>query len=241
MAGVFASITTYSQTIKTDSLKSLKPQAGNFSTELNFNPFNGQLKLNNSLNQVKVRYFVNSSVALRLGFNLSKKDSTSNFNNPYGVNSSFYNDSRHTTTYGVNFGFEKHLAGTRRLSPYIGADVYYAKKSSNQTIVNNQSTTTVSGGWLSYSYNGNATIQTVQENGYSRYGVNLISGFDFYIAPHFFFGYEFGFDLSKKNYDNVNVTVTGQGSGNNNNSNSTVSAFNFGTNLMNGIRLGYNF
>lgn len=221
--------------------ESLKPKAQTFSTELNVNPFNGQVNLNNSLNQIKLRYFATPTLALRLGFNISRKDSVNNVNNPYGVNSYFSNNERKSSTFGFNVGVEKHFAGTKRLSPYIGADVSYTDKSSNQTINDNGSTTTVSNAWYYTYYSNTTTITQIQENGYTRYGLNVFTGFDFYIAQHFYFGYEFNFSLNKTDWKTVTVTTSGQSSNNNTNNYGKNSAVTFGPSLINGIRLGYSF
>ncbi|MVN91620.1 hypothetical protein [Mucilaginibacter aquatilis] len=234
-----AAMASYGQSSMSDN--EFKPQAKALSTELNFNPFNGQLNLNNSLNQIKFRYFVKPQLALRLGFNVNKKDTVVNYNNPYGSNSYFFKDDRKSTTFGLNFGIEKHFNGTKRLSPYIGADVSFSNRSANQTIDNNGSTTTVKGAWYNTTViNNNTVINQVQQNGYKRYGVNLVSGFDFYMASHFFFGYEFNLGFYKVDWKKIDVTQTGQANNTGNTTNEN-SSLNFGSTLMNGIRIGYNF
>jgi hypothetical protein len=246
MASVLATLGSFAQTTKVDSAKSLKPNAKSFTTELNVNPFNGQVNFNNSLNQIKLRYFTTPSFALRLGFNVSRIDSINNVNNPYGVNSYFSNNERKSSTVGVNLGIEKHLVGTKRLSPYLGADLSITDKSSSQNISDNQSTTTVTNAWYYSYYSNNTLITQTPENGYTRYGLNLFAGFDFYIARHFFFGYEFNYSITKTNWKNVTVTTTTtttNPSTNNNSTNTSTknSAMTFGPSLMNGIRLGYSF
>jgi len=238
---VLATLRSFAQTTPVDASESLKPKAKTFTTELNVNPFNGQVSLNNSLNQIKIRYFVNPSLAVRLGFNLSRKDSTNNVNTPYGINSSFSNDEQTSTTVGVNLGIEKHFAGTKRLSPYIGADLSITDKSSGQTISNNQSTTTVTNAWYYTYYSNNSYLTQIQENGFTRYGLNLFSGFDFYISGHFFFGYEFDYSISKTNWKNVSVTTTPSTTTSAAFSSTANSMVTFGPSLMNGIRLGYSF
>lgn len=246
MACLLASAATYAQTT-TDAESDFKPQAKKVSAELNVNPFNGNLNLNNSLNQIKLRYFVKPQLALRLGFNVNRRDTVTNLNNPYGVNSYFFKDDRKSTSLGINLGVEKHFIGTKRLSPYVAAEVAVSNRSSKETTDNNGSTTTSKNGWYSYStqvINGNTyyTTTQVQQVAYFRYGVNLAAGFDFYMAKHLFFGYEFNLGISKTNWKNVELTQTGQpnvvnsyiGSGKN-------SSLNFGTTLLNGIRVGYTF
>lgn len=242
MAAMFAAaLGSFAQTIKVDTSKSLKPKAKSFTTELNVNPFNGQVSLNNSLNQIKFRYFTSPSVAVRLGFNITTKDSINNMANPYGVNSSFSNNERKSTTIGVNLGIEKHFAGTKRLSPYIGVDLSIINKSSSQNISDNQSTTTVTNAWYYTYYSNNTVFTQLQENGFTRYGVNLFTGFDFYIAKHFFIGYEFDYGISKTNWKNVTIITTPSTNNTSTPTSTTNSMVTIGPSLMNGIRLGYSF
>jgi hypothetical protein len=244
MAGLLAGMASYAQTSNNSAGDDgdLKPKAKKISTELNVNPFNGQLNLNNSLNQIKLRYFAKPDFAVRLGFNVNKRDSIYNINNAYGTTSNFFNDDRKSTTFGLNAGIEKHFTGTRRLSPYIGVDVTYSQRSASEKIENNGATINVKNGWYSTTVVGNTIVGQPQQTAFSRYGVNLVSGFDFYMARHFFFGYEFNLGISKTSWKTVQVTQTGQGSTSvptsSTGKNSTV---NFGTSLQNGIRIGYTF
>ncbi len=243
MAGLLAGMASYAQTSNNTSTDEgdLKPKAKKISTELNVNPFNGQLNLNNSLNQIKLRYFVKPDFAVRLGFNVNKRDSLYKTNNAYGTTSNFYNDDRKSTTFAFNAGLEKHFAGTRRLSPYVGVDVTYSKRSASEKIENNGSTVNVTNGWTYSTYVGNTIVNQPQQIAYSRFGVNLVSGFDFYMARHFFFGYEFNLGVSKTDWKTVQITQTGQGSSSVPTSTGKNSTVNFGTSLQNGIRIGYTF
>ena len=241
MASIFATLGAFAQTTKVDTEKSLKPTTKSLTTELNVNPFNGQISLNNSLNQIKFRYFTSPTVALRLGFNVSRIDSVNNVNNPYGTNSYFNNDEKKSTTIGANLGIEKHFTGTKRLSPYIGADFSITERSSSENISNNQSTTTVTNAWYYTYYNGNTTVTTIQQPGYTRYGLNLFTGFDFYIARHFFFGYEFDYNISKTSWKEISLVTTPSTGTNNTSASFKNTNTTFGPSLINGIRLGYSF
>lgn len=242
LASIFASIGCFAQTTKVDSAKSLKPGAKSLTTELNVNPFNGQLSLNNSLNQIKFRYFTSPTVALRLGFNYSRIDSTLNASNPYGVNTYFSNDEKKSSTFGFNLGIEKHFTGTKRLSPYIGADLSITDKSAGENISNNQMTTTVTNAWYyTYYNNNNSVITQIQQNAYTRYGLNLFAGFDFYIAQHFFFGYEFNYSINKTNWKEVTITSTPPANGSASSGSTKNTTSTLGPSLINGIRLGYSF
>lgn len=117
----------YSRAQETENT-SFRPAKGSFATELNFNPFKGNLSFNNVLNQIKGRYFMSPQLALRLGLNVNTLDSTQNYGNPYGSQAKFTSDNRKSASFGLNNGIEHHFKGTKRLFPYIGADLFWGKK-----------------------------------------------------------------------------------------------------------------
>lgn len=229
----------------------LKAEKGAISTELNFNPFKGDLKLNNSLNQIKFRFFTNPDFAWRLGFNASSVDSTFSSKNYYSTNTNNNYESKRTSfTIGANFGFEKHFKGTRRLSPYLGADLAVTDRSANQKITNGQVVTEYKNSWAnptSYTYYNGTTTQVIysinqSDYGYTRIGIQLVSGFDFYMAKNFFLGYEFNFGFNSTKYKDAEITQTGGTSTPTNNDPSVENkSVSFGPSLMNGIRIGYIF
>ncbi len=234
----------------------LKTCARSWTAELNVNPFQGQISLNNALNQIKVRYFTTDKFAYRLAFNINNIRKDNGQSNVYGTSPIENSDIKKSTTFGLNLGFEKHLAGTRRLSPYLGAEIAYGSKNANETIDSKQSTTDIKGGWqstqvLQYN-NGNGTYYyytTVNntDNGYHSYGVNLVTGFDYYVAKNFFFGYEMLFGYNYTKYTKIETTYTpkpgqeNQTSGNASQPDFTGKEHSFGPKIINGIRLGYTF
>ncbi|HKG05756.1 MAG TPA: outer membrane beta-barrel protein [Pedobacter sp.] len=239
-----AALSASAQNTPADSVKTFKPVAGSVVTELNFNPFKGNLSLNNSLNQIKVRYFATTELAIRFGVHISSRDTAINTGSPYGTQSTFSKDERKTSAFAINLGFEKHFKGTSRLSPYVGADLSFGGKSSSQELSNNQTTYKTKNAWTQVIYSGGQPpyyVQQITENAYTRFGLTAVAGFDFYMAKNFFLGYEFNLTYAKTKYKLPEVTVTGSGQdlqpipeGKNE---SSV----FGTSLMNGIRIGYAF
>lgn len=223
------------------SQDTLKISQGMFSTELNINPFIGQLSFNNAINQIKLRYFTTDLSALRVAFTYSTLNHNLEENNPYGTNSFNFKDIRKSTVVGLNLGYEKHFKGTKRLSPYIGAEVALSDKSSSQTSSYNNTETKIKGAWIT---NPPYEAANYAERAYFSYGLNLISGFDFYIAQHFYFGYELGFGFTTKKYKDINITTLnapGSSIGGNNQSERNDQDFVLGPNLINGIRLGFVF
>ncbi|MBS1507508.1 MAG: hypothetical protein JSS79_12755 [Bacteroidetes bacterium] len=208
--------------IKAQAQDTLKAKAKSISTELNVNLFQGSLSFNNALQQIKVRYFRTDDVAYRFGF----IGSYNQYNNQTPTQ-----NTQKTGTFGVNLGLEKHFKGTRRLSPYIGAELSFVAKWSKQVFDYGSSQRIIKGGWIEQ------TSGSYTQLGYFRYGANFVSGFDYYPAKNFFFGYEFTFQLYRKSYSDVD-------DGNGTIINGTLkgsSEFFIGPNLINGIRLGYIF
>ena len=252
LVNLFTLLCAFSQ----DSLKSthgedyFRPTKNNLTTELNINPFKGELSLNNALNQIKVRYFTADLFALRLGFIVNSKKVVENNISPYGTNPTTIDETKKTSAIGLNFGIEKHFKGTRRLAPYIGGELMIAFKSSSHEIENGDYKTKITGAWrttLSYYNTGNGinVVYGNEERGYTKVGINAVAGFDFYLAKHFYFGYELVFGAVSTKFKNIDVINTysqnsGPPSAGNGNTESAKD-FSFGPNLVNGIRLGFVF
>ncbi|RAU83942.1 hypothetical protein [Pontibacter arcticus] len=253
LACLCTAYTSDAQMLPSDStaVTALKAQAKHVATELNVNPFNGTLSLNNSINQLKFRYFTTPNLAIRLGFNGNRVNDFSENSTPYGTNPSIYKNERSSTTLGVNLGIEKHFAGTRRLSPYVGADLIIENKTSENEITNGQTVRTITGGWqtstfypanTSYPYNNPSyTVYSYDERGFFRYGINLVSGFDFYMAKNFFFGYEVNFGFSQKTLQDLEIKTSNSDNSPIENREVKDTSFSFGPSLMNGVRVGYVF
>lgn len=233
----------------------LKTCAKSWAAELNVNPFQGQISLNNALNQIKVRYFATEKLAYRLALNINNIRKDNGQSNVYGTNPIENSDIKKSTTFGVNLGLEKHLTGTRRLSPYVGAEIAYGMKNANETIDTKQSTTEIKGGWqntqvLQYN-NGHGTYYSTTVNntefGYYSLGINLVTGFDYYVAKNFFFGYEMLFGYNYTKYTKVETTFTPKPDQNTQTGvnisypDQTGKEHSFGPKIINGIRLGYTF
>jgi hypothetical protein len=227
---------------------SLKVTRGHVTTELNINPFQGELSLNNALNQIKVRYFISNKTAMRIGLSLSSRKSTVDNSTVYGPSPYNQENEKKTSTVGLNFGFEKHFKGTKRLSPYISAELVVASKSSSHTIkstsqTNMPNTTTevkIKGAWQTItSPNNNYVTYGYEERAFFQYGMNLVGGFDFYVARNFYVGYEIAFALLKTEYKKIDITT--KPSTGSPNPDISQKDFSVGPNLINGIRVGFVF
>jgi len=233
------------------SQDTLKTAARSWTAEINVNPFQGQISLNNAVNQIKVRYFTSNNFAYRFAFSLNniKKDNTET--SAYGTNPVDNSDKKSSTSFGLNLGFEKHFTGTRRLSPYIGGEIAFGLKNAKETLDTKQSTTEIKGAWqntqvVQYYNNGTYYYTTVNtsEQGYQSIVINIVTGFDFYVAKHFLVGYEMLFGFNYIKYDNIETTYTpkpGQPAITASNPKQGANERSFGPKIINGIRLGYTF
>lgn len=221
---------------------SIKAAHRNFLTELNVNLFQGQLSLNNALNQIKFRYFTSDNNALRIAFTVDAKKLVDDAKNVYGTNPTNTSNKRTSTLIGINFGIEHHFRGTKRLSPYIGGELTFGIKSSKHEKESGAQKTTVKGAWQTVEYpsSGYSYITYTAERAFVSYGLNMIMGFDFYVARNFFIGYEMQFGFINKSFSDLDITSSG-GYQDSTTPDYDSSEFSFGPRIINGIRVGYVF
>ena len=216
-----------------------------WSTELNFNPFDGSLSLNNANAQIKIRKFSPNGNALRLAFTLGYKNVTDKLDNAYGTTPVNSSDQKQYFLLAVNFGTEKHFRSTHRLSPYIGWEAGLGFKTSKEEMKYNSATRTIKGAWetrelyyagQTYYYNTNYV-----ERGFMSVGAKVLAGFDFYMSKDFYFGYEVGFGLDYTKYSKITVTRDSTFPDQANYPDYTGSSWDIGPRLVNGIRIGFVF
>jgi hypothetical protein len=174
-----ATFTAQAQDSLSVSTSELKPVAGNRTAEVGFD-FNSGTFLNGG--QLRFRKFTSDSKAIRLGISayLDNNNATDDQSATYAALS-------------VTPGIERHFAGTKRLSPYIGAELplSYAYSRYEDEYKN------VKGAWS----------ETGSTNGYVGIGLNGIAGVDLYIIENFYVGLEFGAGIMYKNYTDIEFDV----------------------------------
>ena len=222
-----------------------KPAAKANNLELNFVPLNGKPI---QLTYIRYRRFLSESTAFRLGIGLSysstKADSVFNSNLTAGTTVS---EDYKKRQFGWNIrpGYEKHFAGTNRLSPYIGAELDLAGQSSKEV-----TPTGLDAGGTTDQF----VIQTDKnknKGGFFRVGANVVAGFDCYITKHLYLGTEFGFGFQMVKYSDHKMTTTYPSTypavtppavdPGNPDPSSQGREVNFGPNFNSAIRLGYIF
>lgn len=219
-----------------DTPSEFKPAAGAKNLELNFVPLNGKPI---SITYIRFRKFLTATTAVRLGVGLSFESTSvdSVFASNLTADLKITEKSK-TSKMGWNIkpGYEKHFAGTNRLSPYVGAELDLAGQSSKETTANGLMDPTTDVVYITQTKNKN-------KGGFFRVGANVLAGFDCYITKHLYLGTEFGFGLQFVKYSKLKTEYTpapvaplkqpddvDQGS-----------EFNLGPNFNSAIRLGFIF
>ena len=188
----------------------------------NVNILGNNVNLSNSLNQIRVRYFLADDMAARLGAHLS-----------FNTNIPAPDTKTRAIEFSIAPGIEKHFSGTNRLSPYLGAELVLGLRSAHSEFDGLGS----SGVEVKGSFG--ATDNT--NRGFFLVGLGAVGGFDFYVAKHLYVGYELSMELSNRSFSEIE-TITTDGAGEVKTSTSEgSSAFSFGPNIRNGVRVGFVF
>lgn len=212
------------------SSSDLKPTSG-YTVEVNFLPANTSSPV--SMQALKGRMFLSENMAVRVGLNIGMNKTydeniaggTSTNPNEEVTNSYFI--------FGLTPGIEMHMEGTKRLSPYFGAELGFFTKSSKGEIVNNGNTSgnklETTGCWTDGS-----------NKAYSQFGLNVILGTDFYVSKNLYIGAEVGFGFANTSFKEIEVSTT-TGSITNTITTPKSKDFSLGFNYNPCIRLGWAF
>ena len=206
-----------------------KPAAGQHNLEVQLRPLSTAPI---AINGIRYRKFISPNEAIRLNAFLNMSSETTISQQADKTNNIPALEDKYSQI-GINLrpGYEKHLAGTDRLSPYFGGELDIAIQGSKYKEEY-------------YLAQEVEHILTKNENGFWRFGVNAVAGFDYYIAKQLYLGSEIGFGFSfvrnrdvKTEYSNKNAFGVTE----NPDPFERGSAFNFGPNANAAIRLGYIF
>ncbi|NVO20162.1 MAG: hypothetical protein HXX13_10700 [Bacteroidetes bacterium] len=219
--------------------------AKGWGTELNFNPFNGSLSLNNASGQIKVRKFLSDKLALRAAIAIGYKSGNDKEKQSYGTSPYETTIKKNSLLTALNLGMEKHFNVGNRLSPYLGFELGFGLKKSKEEFGYNDTKKTIKGGWQTTSliYNGQYYTSQVnyEERGFISQSGSILTGFDYYMDDHFYVGYEFGFGYEFIKYSKLQATVDENFPNNSALPDLDSKTWEIGPQLLNGIRIGYNF
>ena len=175
----------------TANAQTFKQAGGEKNFEVNFAPLGGSPV---SIGGIKFRKFNSTGTsAMRLNVfvgtmsekTIDQQADTSGNPELTTKNSSF--------NISIRPGFEKHMAGTDRLSPYVGAEIAFTLNTSKE---------------VAEGQNGDKSINkttTKNTDGYTAFGANLFCGTDFYFAKNIYLGAEFGFGFNLKSMSDEKV------------------------------------
>lgn len=162
-----------------------KPEAKSFTAEVNLNPFSSS-PIN--INYLRFRYFTSETSAVRIGFSVGAQKQTPS-----------QELTRQTFEFNIRPGYEWHLAGTERLSPFFGVEADFAIKTSSYEDQDVDAfLKKVTGAWS----------ESGTERAFTRFGLNAIIGADFYVAKRVYIGTEFGFGFQSTNFSNIEATYS---------------------------------
>ncbi len=185
-----------------------KFRGGEKNLEVEFNPFGGSPI---GMNGIRFRMFNSESSAIRVGFNIggtndnqvySQQDKTEGSDGATVILPEL-NQSQQTFNFAIRPGYEKHFAGTDRLSPYVGAELMYAMSSSTMTRefhnANNADDQSKPENWQ--------TWDMTVKNGSSTFGLNALAGVDFYFVDNFYLGAEINLGFHNTSYKDRETTA----------------------------------
>lgn len=180
------------------------------------------------------RYFLSDDAAVRANLDINYNSNSTVTQQAQGSQEELQ---RTTNAFNIDIrpGYEVHLSGTDRLSPYFGGElpiIYQATSlKAERQVGNSVEETTIKNGQV----NGNGPAQ----QGFLSLGLNGVAGADYYFVDNLFLGVEVNFGFRYTMTSDVKVEDTGAGNvpsdqaqGNN---------FNLGTGTVGTFRLGYVF
>ncbi|MCM1068058.1 MAG: hypothetical protein NC418_10855 [Muribaculaceae bacterium] len=157
------------------------PEKGDFSTEIQFNPFNSDYTF--KLDALKLRYFIGDKDALLLEFGIEginekdvpDTDDDDNYTSHYRGN------------FHIGFGYERHFFNYKRIDLYAGAKFSYEHGFAGGSKSNS---------YESKKYTGYDPVDEVKN--YNAIAAGIFTGLDFYVYKGLYCGIELGFYLKDK-------------------------------------------
>jgi opacity protein-like surface antigen len=179
-----------------------KQTGGEKNLEVQFAPLGGSPV---SISGIRMRMFNSESSAIRIGLflggttdkEISAQPGTAGGDPdaPELVNTD------KTFSVSLRPGYEKHFAGTDRLSPYVGAELLFTLSRE----------TSIEEAWSTNSFtdpDARVLWETTTKDGSTTFGVNLVAGTDFYFADNIYLGAELGFGFASTSEADTETEVS---------------------------------
>jgi len=185
-----------------------KFQGGEKNLEVQFTPLGGSPI---GINGLRFRMFNSESSAIRVGFSVGgSKTQTVNTQpgeevGPDGkVQMPELYDTEKSFNFSIRPGYEKHFAGTDRLSPYVGGEIIFAMGSETLTReFSGPQTSDDLGDFAKY-----VTWEMTRKQGTTTFGVNGVAGVDFYFVDNLYMGVELGLGFQSTSYKDRETTAS---------------------------------
>jgi hypothetical protein len=172
--------------------------AGDWSTEATLLLQTGNSAIRVGIEEIKFRRFIQNQFVLRTRVMATQSKEVTIINQGSGLMERSITE----FTALIAPGFEKHQGmngkHTHRLSPYWGVELPIGKRNYEYNITNSKD-------GQNY-YNGGAFNNKVTKA--NTIGINLLHGFDFYVAKGVFIGTEIGYGFTHHKYGNSNITTS---------------------------------
>jgi len=205
-----------------------KPSAGDKTAEVGLNLQTGTAPISYTVPELRFRYFTADDMAYRLRVNLGSSSNTDAYD--FGT---YKWEAKTGSGFGIGLagGVEKHMKGTSRLSPYMGAELAIGFNTGATAETTNGSSSSIADAadGDKYEFKGGSTFGL---------GLGVVMGADYYVADGVYVGVEYGLGL-------FNMTSTGEGEEKTNGGAAVKTATNKTFDLFGvgggGVRLGYKF
>ena len=223
-----------------------KPSAKSVTVEMNLNFANlglfhassgSPLGLNNGAFQLRGRYFLSETMAIRGGLNITSQSMKKNYAEKPDGTGAEGNSKQSYFMLGLRPGIEKHFKGTDRLSTYVGADLIINMASASEK-------------WEKYdgtSYNADVSAEIKgswsdgARNASTGFGLNAVVGADYYFMKKVYIGAEFGWGFTATSNKKVEQTVKSTGTPDAVTITPKSGQFDLTPNIVSGFRLGFMF
>lgn len=205
-----------------------KPSAGDKTAEVGLNLQTGTAPISYTVPELRFRYFTSDDMAYRLRVNLGSSSNTDAYD--FGT---YKWEAKTSTGFGIGLagGVEKHMKGTSKLSPYMGAElgIGFGTGATATTTNGSSSDITDAANGDKYELKGGSTFGL---------GLGLVMGADYYVADGIYVGVEYGLGIFNMTSTGEGETTTNGGAAVKTATNKTFDLFGVGGG---GVRLGYKF
>jgi opacity protein-like surface antigen len=177
-----------------------KQTGGEKNLEVAFAPLGGNPV---SMSGIRLRLFNSEASAIRIGLFLggsTTKDVTAQPEESGDPDQPELYSTSKSTDISLRPGYEKHFAGTDRLSPYVGAELaltLHSESTEDET-------------WTQINADGDTGVATTTtKDGSTTFGLNILAGTDFYFADNIYLGAELGFGFQTTSNKDTETTIEG--------------------------------